>query len=56
MSLLEQNYWTAVDKQQCLPCVTYEMLVAYVKELTSIAYVQGLVQGNVSVEVTILLC
>lgn len=50
LSLLEQNYWTAVDKQQCLPRVTYEMLVAYVKELTSIAYVQGLVQGNVSVE------
>ena len=52
LSIIEQNYWTAVDKQYFLSCVSREMLIGFIKEMKSVMFVEGLIQGNVTVQVT----
>jgi secreted Zn-dependent insulinase-like peptidase len=51
LSLLQQTHWTMMEKHAQLLTVDRQMLLEFSKQLFTSVSVEGLVQGNITVEV-----
>ena len=53
LSLLQFSHWTVVDKHFSINSITAAQLLAFAEAFKSQLFVEGLVQGNVTTQVSI---
>jgi len=53
LSVLQHIHWTMAEKHSQLPSVDCSTLLQFAKDIFKSVYVEGLVQGNISVEVCV---
>ncbi|KRT84342.1 Peptidase, partial [Oryctes borbonicus] len=54
LSILLNNYWTAVDKHAAMFKLTFDMMKGFSNKLVKSFYILGLIQGNVDKETAII--